>query len=85
MDLFYASIGKALELTQGQRENQETSIDTEDKSSGLWTYVVASLAPAVKGGSLKSRAAAAAAKVLMGGSRNSRAATKAVTGGSLKS
>ena len=44
MDLFYASIGKALELTRGQQENPETLADTEDKSSGLWTYVVASLA-----------------------------------------
>ncbi|KAL7518024.1 hypothetical protein ACHAWX_002890 [Stephanocyclus meneghinianus] len=42
MDLFYASIGKAVEITRGQRENQETSVDS--KSSGLWTFVVASLA-----------------------------------------
>ena len=44
MDLFYASIGKAIELTRGQQENQDSSIDTDSKSSGLWTYVVASLA-----------------------------------------
>ena len=44
MDLFYASIGKAIELTRGQQENQESSVDTDPKSSGLWTYVVASLA-----------------------------------------
>lgn len=44
MDLFYASIGKAIELTRGQQENQDSSVDTDPKSSGLWTYVVASLA-----------------------------------------
>ena len=44
MDLFYASIGKALEITRGQRENQEVSESNDTKSSGLWTYVVASLA-----------------------------------------
>lgn len=43
MDLFYASIGKAIELTRGQQENEEeASLDA--RSSGLWTYVVASLA-----------------------------------------
>lgn len=44
MDLFYASIGKAIELTRGQQEKQESSVDMDPKSSGLWTYVVASLA-----------------------------------------
>ncbi|KAL3791744.1 hypothetical protein HJC23_007511 [Cyclotella cryptica] len=42
MDLFYASIGKAIEITRDSQENQETPL--ENKSSGLWTYVVASLA-----------------------------------------
>jgi acetyl esterase/lipase len=45
MDLFYASIGKAIELTRGQQESQDTSPESTDtKSSNLWTYVVASLA-----------------------------------------
>lgn len=38
MDLLYASIGKAVEITKG-REISESS-----RSSGLWTFVVASLA-----------------------------------------
>ena len=41
MDLLYASIGKAIEITRGQEATEATS--TEAKSS-LWTYVVASLA-----------------------------------------
>lgn len=45
MDLFYASIGKALELTRGQQEGQDASHESTDtKPSNLWTYVVASLA-----------------------------------------
>lgn len=43
MDLFYASIGKAIEITRGQ-ESHDTSESVDTKSSGLWTYVVASLA-----------------------------------------
>jgi hypothetical protein len=38
MNLLYASIGKAVEITKG-REISESS-----RSSGLWTFVVASLA-----------------------------------------
>jgi acetyl esterase/lipase len=41
MDLLYASIGKAIEITRGH-EIVEPSITTS-KSSSLWTYVVASL------------------------------------------
>ena len=43
MDLLYASIGKAIEITRGQ-EVTETSLANSKSSSGLWTYVVASLA-----------------------------------------
>ncbi|KAL7533309.1 hypothetical protein ACHAXR_005165 [Thalassiosira sp. AJA248-18] len=43
MDLLYASIGKAIEITRGQ-EVTETSLANSRSSSGLWTYVVASLA-----------------------------------------
>mmetsp|Transcript_25233 Transcript_25233/g.45408 ORF Transcript_25233/g.45408 Transcript_25233/m.45408 type:complete len:893 (-) Transcript_25233:190-2868(-) len=43
MDLLYASIGKAIEITRGQ-EVTETSVANSKSSSGLWTYVVASLA-----------------------------------------
>jgi hypothetical protein len=41
MDLLYASIGKAIEITRGH-EAVESSVSTS-KSSSLWTYVVASL------------------------------------------
>ena len=42
MNLLYASMGKAIEITRW-KENSETSV-VELKSSGLWTYVVASVA-----------------------------------------
>ena len=42
MDLLYASIGKAIEITRGKESNETTAIEL--KSSGLWTYVVASVA-----------------------------------------
>ena len=41
MDLLYASIGKAIEITR-ERHNDRTG--EMEKSSGLWTYVVASVA-----------------------------------------
>lgn len=41
MDLLYASIGKAIEITRGH-EVIESSVSAS-KSSTLWTYVVASL------------------------------------------
>ena len=43
MDLLYASIGKAVEITRGPQDDTESST-TNSKSTGLWTYVVASLA-----------------------------------------
>ena len=43
MDLLYASIGKAIELTRGQDAN-ETAVASSKSPSSLWTYVVASLA-----------------------------------------
>ncbi|KAL9181884.1 hypothetical protein ACHAXT_012227 [Thalassiosira profunda] len=43
MDLLYASIGKAIELTRGQDAN-ETAVTSCKSPSSLWTYVVASLA-----------------------------------------
>mmetsp|Transcript_11861 Transcript_11861/g.25276 ORF Transcript_11861/g.25276 Transcript_11861/m.25276 type:complete len:896 (-) Transcript_11861:106-2793(-) len=43
MDLLYASIGKAIEITRGQ-EVTDISATNAKTSSGLWTYVVASLA-----------------------------------------
>ena len=43
MDLLYASVGKAIELTRGKTAQKEDSPD-ESKSSSLWTYVVASMA-----------------------------------------
>lgn len=57
MDLLYASIGKAIEITRG-KEVTESSI--ADSKSGLWTYVIASIAasyynvigPAAKSASL---------------------------------
>lgn len=42
MNLLYASIGKAIEITRG-KESDDTAVK-ESKSSGLWTYVVASVA-----------------------------------------
>jgi hypothetical protein len=42
MDLLYASIGKAIEITRGHEEVIESSVPIS-KSSSLWTYVVASL------------------------------------------
>mmetsp|Transcript_4026 Transcript_4026/g.6123 ORF Transcript_4026/g.6123 Transcript_4026/m.6123 type:complete len:939 (-) Transcript_4026:504-3320(-) len=42
MDLLYASIGKAIEITRGKESNETSAV--EMKSSGLWTYVVASVA-----------------------------------------
>jgi len=70
MDLLYASIGKAIEITRGKEINSETSSsalsgDSKSSSSGrLWTYVVASLAasyynvigPAAKSASLLANA-----------------------------
>ena len=70
MDLLYASIGKAIEITRGKEINSETSSsalagDSKTSSSGrLWTYVVASLAasyynvigPAAKSASLLANA-----------------------------
>mmetsp|Transcript_19062 Transcript_19062/g.41528 ORF Transcript_19062/g.41528 Transcript_19062/m.41528 type:complete len:945 (+) Transcript_19062:239-3073(+) len=69
MDLLYASIGKAIEITRGKEINSETSssvaADSKSSSSGrLWTYVVASLAasyynvigPAAKSASLLANA-----------------------------
>ena len=45
MDLLYASIGKAIEITRGEEAATKTSVsDHTHPSSGLWTYVVASLA-----------------------------------------
>lgn len=47
MDLLYASIGKAIEITKGgsgQLVTESESSLSETKSSSLWTYVVASLA-----------------------------------------
>mmetsp|Transcript_15385 Transcript_15385/g.25179 ORF Transcript_15385/g.25179 Transcript_15385/m.25179 type:complete len:920 (-) Transcript_15385:1666-4425(-) len=42
MDLLYASIGKAIEITRGKENNESSAVEL--KSSGLWTYVVASVA-----------------------------------------
>lgn len=42
MDLLYASIGKAIELTRGKESSEAAAVEL--KSSGLWTYVVASVA-----------------------------------------
>lgn len=42
MDLLYASIGKAIEITRGHEDVIESSVPIS-KSSSLWTYVVASL------------------------------------------
>jgi hypothetical protein len=42
MNLLYASIGKALEITKGRGISESPA--SESKSSGLWIYVVASLA-----------------------------------------
>jgi acetyl esterase/lipase len=42
MDLLYASIGKAIEITRGKESNETAAVEL--KSSGLWTYVVASVA-----------------------------------------
>jgi len=44
MDLLYASIGKAIEITRGQEAATKSSLSADEESSGLWTYVVASLA-----------------------------------------
>ncbi|KAL7550446.1 hypothetical protein ACHAWF_013681 [Thalassiosira exigua] len=50
MDLLYASIGKAIEITRGPEAAAEAMVSHDPKSlsssssSGLWTYVVASLA-----------------------------------------
>mmetsp|Transcript_19278 Transcript_19278/g.43477 ORF Transcript_19278/g.43477 Transcript_19278/m.43477 type:complete len:874 (-) Transcript_19278:1776-4397(-) len=43
MDLLYASVGKAIELTRGKTAQKEDSPEGS-KSSSLWTYVVASMA-----------------------------------------
>lgn len=44
MDLLYASIGKAIEITRGQEAATKSTSSADEESSGLWTYVVASLA-----------------------------------------
>lgn len=43
MDLLYASVGKAIELTRGKTAQKDDAPD-ESRSSSLWTYVVASMA-----------------------------------------
>lgn len=42
MNLLYASIGKAIEITRGKESDETAAVEV--KSSGLWTYVVASVA-----------------------------------------
>lgn len=44
MDLLYASIGKAIEITRGKNAAGASTTEHKSSESGLWTYVVASLA-----------------------------------------